>query len=51
MDVLSLTVLAEEQIGAARASSAGRSAHTIHGGSGHAFAPDRAGPDRRASAW
>lgn len=37
MDVLSLTTLADEQIAAARASSAGRSAHTIHGGQGHAL--------------
>ena len=32
MDALSLTALADEQIAAARASSAGRSARTIHGG-------------------
>jgi quercetin dioxygenase-like cupin family protein len=32
MDVVSLTALADEQVAAARASSAGRSAHTIHGG-------------------
>jgi len=37
MDVVSLTALAEEQITAARASSAGRSAHTLHGGPGHAL--------------
>lgn len=37
MDILSLTALADEQIHAARASSAGRSAHTIHGGRGHAL--------------
>ncbi|MDN5895504.1 MAG: LuxR family transcriptional regulator, partial [Nocardioides sp.] len=32
MDVVSLTTLADEQLAAARASSAGRSAHTLHGG-------------------
>jgi quercetin dioxygenase-like cupin family protein len=37
MDVLSLTALADEQLAAARASSAGRSAHTIHGGQAHAL--------------
>jgi quercetin dioxygenase-like cupin family protein len=37
MDALSLTALADEQIAAARASSAGRSARTIHGG--HTQAP------------
>lgn len=36
-DAMSLSVLAEEQIAAARTSSAGRSAHTIHGGQGHAL--------------
>jgi len=35
MDVLSLTALADEQIATARASSAGRSARTIHGGQKH----------------
>jgi quercetin dioxygenase-like cupin family protein len=37
MDVLSLTALAAEQIAAARASSAGRSARPVHGGSAHAL--------------
>jgi len=37
MDVLSLTALADEQVAAARASAAGRSAHTIHGGQTHAL--------------
>jgi quercetin dioxygenase-like cupin family protein len=37
MDVLSLTALAAEQIAAARASSAGRSARTIHGGQTNAL--------------
>jgi quercetin dioxygenase-like cupin family protein len=37
MDVLSLTALADEQVAAARASSAGRSAHTIHGRQTHAL--------------
>lgn len=37
MDALSLATLAEEQIAAACESSAGRSAHTIHGGQGHAL--------------
>ena len=37
MDALSLTALADEQIAAARASSAGRSARTIHGGHTHAL--------------
>jgi len=37
MDVLSLSVLADEQVAAARASSAGRSARTIHGGQTHAL--------------
>ena len=35
MDVLS--VLADEQVAAARASSAGRSARTVHGGQAHAL--------------
>ena len=35
MESLSLTGLADEQLEKARASSAGRSAHTIHGGSDH----------------
>ena len=37
MDALSLTALAEEQVAAAHASSAGRSARTIHGGQAHAL--------------
>ena len=37
MDVLSLSVLAEEQIAAAHASAGGRSARTIHGGRTHAL--------------
>jgi quercetin dioxygenase-like cupin family protein len=37
MDAVSLTALAEEQVAAARASSAGRSARTIHGGQSHAL--------------
>ncbi|MFI7426870.1 cupin domain-containing protein [Micromonospora sp. NPDC049836] len=37
MDALSLTALAEEQVAAAHASSAGRSARTIHGGQTHAL--------------
>jgi quercetin dioxygenase-like cupin family protein len=37
MDVLSLTALAAEQVAAARASSAGRSARTIHGGQTNAL--------------
>jgi quercetin dioxygenase-like cupin family protein len=37
MDALSLTALAEEQVAVARASSAGRSARTIHGGQTHAL--------------
>jgi quercetin dioxygenase-like cupin family protein len=37
MDVLSLTGLADEQVAAARASSAGRSARTIHGGQTYAL--------------
>ena len=36
-DVVSLTALADELIAAARASSAGRSARTIHGGQKHAL--------------
>ena len=36
-DILSLTTLAGEQLTAARASSAGRSAHSIHGGQAHAL--------------
>ena len=35
MDGISLTMLAEEQLEAARSSSAGRAAHTIHGGHDH----------------
>ena len=35
MESLSLTGLADEHLGKARASSAGRSAHTIHGGHDH----------------
>jgi quercetin dioxygenase-like cupin family protein len=37
MDAVSLTALAEEQVAVARASSAGRSARTIHGGQTHAL--------------
>ena len=37
MNTVSLTTLADEQIAAARASTAGRSAHTIHGGHDHAL--------------
>lgn len=37
MDAVSLTTVAAEQIAAARDSSAGRSARTIHGGQGHAL--------------
>lgn len=35
MDSLSLNDLAEEQLSAARAATAGRSAHTVHGGHDH----------------
>lgn len=35
MDGISLTRLAEEQLQAARAASAGRAAHTVHGGHDH----------------
>ena len=35
MDGISLTMLAEEQLEAARSSPAGRAAHTIHGGHDH----------------
>ena len=35
MESLSLTELADEQLAAARASHAGRSAHTVHGGHDH----------------
>jgi quercetin dioxygenase-like cupin family protein len=37
MEALSLTAVAEEQVAAARASSAGRSARSIHGGQTHAL--------------
>jgi len=37
MDVVSLSALAAEQIAAAHASPAGRSARTIHGGHAHAL--------------
>ena len=37
MDVMSLTALVAEQVAAARTSSAGRSARTIHGGQTHAL--------------
>jgi quercetin dioxygenase-like cupin family protein len=36
-DLVSLTALVQEQLAAARGSSAGRSARTLHGGSGHAL--------------
>jgi quercetin dioxygenase-like cupin family protein len=35
MDGISLTRLAEEQLDVARSARAGRSAHTVHGGSDH----------------
>ncbi|MCW1959997.1 MAG: cupin domain-containing protein [Mycobacterium sp.] len=35
MDGISLTKLAEEQLQVARSSSAGRAAHTVHGGHDH----------------
>lgn len=35
MESLSLSELADEQLAAARAASAGRSAHTVHGGHDH----------------
>lgn len=35
MESLSLNALADEQLAAARAASAGRAAHTIHGGHDH----------------
>ncbi len=35
MDGISLTELAQQQLAAARASRAGRSAHTVHGGHDH----------------
>jgi quercetin dioxygenase-like cupin family protein len=37
MQSISLTTLAEEQLGAARQAASGRSAHTIHGGHQHAL--------------
>jgi quercetin dioxygenase-like cupin family protein len=36
-DLVSLTALVQEQLAAARSSSAGRSARTLHGGTGHAL--------------
>jgi quercetin dioxygenase-like cupin family protein len=37
MQSISLTTLADEQLGAARQAASGRSAHTIHGGHRHAL--------------
>lgn len=37
MDVISITALGDEHVETARSAHSGRSAHTVHGGSGHAL--------------